>query len=170
MVSKDQKPRITTKSIIANEIIMFVKSIKYSLPLAILIFIILYVFVFKVPDSRKPDISGVQVENTGIFVTINYGNTRNQKILNYAEFHKNPYYYGLSDINFYDNTGSDFNTERLISQISRANYRWATDKTKLSVFISLIILIGIPILFVLFRSVVRMVFNSKRWVNDNRTI
>jgi hypothetical protein len=51
-----------------------------------------------------------------------------------------------------------------------AHLEWVEDKTKLTIIFSLVEFLGLPILFILARSVLRSYFRIEKWVEENKTI
>jgi hypothetical protein len=62
MEKEKSKSKEIKKHTIANEILIFFKILKFTAPIAIVLFIVLYTVIYKIPYSKHPDLIGVYVE------------------------------------------------------------------------------------------------------------
>jgi hypothetical protein len=116
---------------------------------------VLYFLVFRIPESKKPDLLGVwslPTNDNNIFSTNKYGNDWNEKVWRW----------------YVDHYNCTFRIDQFL--MIRAHDQWVEDKSKLTIIPSLSVFLGIPILFILARIILRRYFRAKQWIDENKTI
>jgi hypothetical protein len=152
METEKSKPKLIRKQTVANEILIFFKISKFTAPIAIVLFILLYTMIYKIPYSKHPDLKGVYVEPTQYGTREHYGNDQNAIVWRwYERVYRAPY--GLR-----------------LDLMQDAHLEWVDNKTKLILILSLVEFLGLPILFILIRSILRSYFKIEKWVEENKTI
>jgi hypothetical protein len=150
-----EKRRLKKKQDIANDISIFFKILKITTPIGIVLFCVLYFLIFRIPESKKPDVLGVWSLSTNdkyISFTNRYGNDWNEKVWRW----------------YVDHYNCTFSIDQFL--MIRAHDTWVEDKSKLTIILSLSEFLGIPILFILARIILRRYFRAKQWIDENKTI
>lgn len=150
-----------SKSIIANEVLRFFRSFKISIPIAIIIFLIYYMGVYKAYEGFEIDYSGVRYDTLQIIQGIPYGNIYWGSNYNYnavCEYRKN-----IGDENV-------FSTSQLQNLIWRSRNYYQSKYFDISLLYGLLTLLGLPIILLIIRILILSLKNGKEWVDENKTI
>jgi hypothetical protein len=166
-----------TKKIIANEAIRFTRILKVSFWIALIIFAVLYSVVFEIYKTENPDLSGVDIKEKE-FTQNSFEINRET---NQIETHKRIEYnriaiygneFNIKVIDFYtkDHILMFNDKDELKRLVYNAIISYRSEKTKESILYSLTILLGIPLISLIFRCLTKTITSTVSFVETNKTI
>lgn len=149
-----------TKQKVANEIVVFFKTFKVSIPCGLVIFGIFYFAIWNINYYRNPSMEGIYKDvydwnysEYGYSICAGaFGGLKNMKA--YNEYYK-----------FLPVTKPE-----MYNKVKVACSRWVKDRIKLTIIYSVLSMLALPLIVIICRQIFAALTISYRWVQKNKTL
>ena len=159
---------VKQKSRIANQIVVFFKTLKISTIIAVLAFAVMYFGVYKAHECFNPDVYELKMR-----IGRDFNHVLSYDDIVPHEDRNNVIVYGnrfLMDLRDYYNMRVPGWYSVLFDETEDCCRWWLRDRAIHSGLVAVAILFGIPLIVITIRFSVHSIKGAKSWVDENRTM